>query len=88
MNKTIKREIEVAFSKKVQPVWFRILKYVLLSGFIYIFWGAKWFWIVLIILFVCALSLHFWVRYKTKGWTKSYGAWKYDKHKPESEEKT
>jgi hypothetical protein len=79
-NKTIQREIEVAFSKHAQPVWFRILKYVLLAITCY------FFWIILIVLFVASLCLHFWYRYKTDGWTKSYGMWNYKKNKPKEKD--
>jgi len=77
-NKTIKREFEVAFSKHSQPVWFRIVKYILLSFVIYFFWGTQLLWIILLILFVLAMALHFWYRHKTQGWTKSYGMWKHE----------
>jgi hypothetical protein len=71
--------MEVAFSKQAQPVWFRIVKYILLGCILYFFWGTKTLWIILLTLFISAMLLHFWYRYKTKGWTKSYGLWKYDK---------
>lgn len=80
-NKTIKREIEVAFSKHSQPAWFRVLKYILLGFLVYIFWGRKLLWIILLSLFAFAMFLHFWYRYKTRGWTKSYGLWKHDGRK-------
>jgi len=80
-NKIIKRELEVAFSKHSQPIWFRISKYVLLSIVIYFFWGTRLLWIILLALFVLALLLHFWYRYKTHGWEKSYGLWKHEKDK-------
>ena len=79
LNKTIKRELEVAFSKRSQPVWFRILKYILLGGIMFFFWGTKLLWIILLIMFAFAMLLHFWYRYKTHGWTKSYGLWKHEK---------
>lgn len=81
-SEIIKRELEVAFSKHSQPVWFRILKYILIGGMLYFFWGNKLLWIIFPVLFVFSLCLHFWYRYKTQGWTKSYGLWKYDKNKP------
>ena len=81
-KKTINREFEVAFSRHSQPIWFRVLKYILLGSAIYIFWGSKWLWITMAALFVVAMIIHFWVRYKTNGWTKSYGLWKYEKNKP------
>ena len=42
-NKTIKREIEVAFSKRSQPVWFRVLKYIALTFIVYFFGEANYF---------------------------------------------
>ncbi len=77
-SKTIKREFEVAFSKNTQPVWLRILKYIVLAGLIFLLKDSKWLWPVLIGILSCALAIHFWYRYKTNGWTKSYGGWKYD----------
>ena len=76
-KKIIKREIEVAFSKYSQPIWFRVCKYILLVLVLFLFWDTKTLWIILSVLFVIAMALHFWYRYKTKGWTKSYGLWKY-----------
>jgi hypothetical protein len=81
MNKKIRRELEVAFSKHAQPVWFRIAKYVLLALSLYFFWESGTFWIVVLILFAAAMILHFWYRYKTQGWTRSYGLWNYEKNK-------
>lgn len=83
-KRTIKREIEVAFSKNVQPAWARILKYILLGVFVYFIWDSKYFWIILISIFTAAFLLHFWYRYKTQGWTKSYGKWDYEKNKPKN----
>jgi Na+-driven multidrug efflux pump len=81
LNKTIKREIEVAFSKHSQPMWFRILKYILLICILYFFWGSKLLWIILLITLAFSVLLHFWYRYKTHSWTKSYGLWKHQKSK-------
>ncbi len=81
-SKTIKREIEVAFSKHAQPIWFRVLKYILLGFLVYFLWGTNLLWIILLIIFVFGMSLHFWYRHKTQGWTKSYGLWNYEKNKP------
>lgn len=78
-SEIIKREIEIAFSKHSQPVWFRVTKYILLSILIYFLWGTDTLWIVLLVLLILSLCLHFWYRYKTKGWTQSYGMWKYHK---------
>ncbi|MES1219002.1 MAG: hypothetical protein ABUT20_26075 [Bacteroidota bacterium] len=78
INKIIKRELEVAFSKHAQPVWFRIVKYILLALMFYFLWGTRLLWIILLSLFTIGFILHFWYRYKTKGWTKSYGMWKHE----------
>jgi len=48
---------------------------------IYFLWGSPWLWITFLILLAPALALHFWYRHKTQGWTKSYGAWNYEKNK-------
>jgi hypothetical protein len=85
LSKTIKREIEVAFSKHAQPVWFRICKYAILIVLIFLFWKEKLFWTILFFFFIFSLLLHFWYRYKTKGWTMSYGGWKYEKNLPKKE---
>jgi hypothetical protein len=79
LNEIIKRELEVAFSKQSQPAWFRISKYILLVAVLYFLWGSKWLWTIVLSMLGVALLLHFWYRYKTNGWTKSYGMWKYDK---------
>ena len=60
LNKTIKRELEVAFSKHSQPIWFRILKYILLGAIVFFFWGTKLLWIILLSTFAFAMLLHFW----------------------------
>jgi hypothetical protein len=84
---TIQRELEVAFSKDAQPVWFRIVKYILLGGLFYFLWGTRLLWIILLSLLVVGASLHFWFRRKTHGWTKSYGLWKQKNNTDVEEEK-
>jgi len=77
-KKAIKRELEVAVSKDSQPIWFRIVKYILLGCLLYFFWGTGLLWIILLVLFIFSMSLHFWYRYKTHGWTKSYRMYKHE----------
>ncbi|MGY3214514.1 hypothetical protein ACVW2L_003567 [Mucilaginibacter sp. HD30] len=72
----LKQELQVAFSKHAQPVWFRIIKYVLILGAVVFFSRDTLFWPVFILLAVLSVLLHFWYRYKTHGWTKKYGMWK------------
>lgn len=84
VSKSIKRELEVAFSKHSQPISFRITKYIVLILLIWFLWGTNLLWIILGTLFVIALSLHFWYRYKTKGWTQSYGMWKHERDREQA----
>jgi len=80
-NKILKRELEVAFSRHSQPIWFRVLKYILLAAVLFLFWGSPLLWVILLSLFVVAMFLHFWYRYKTKAWTRDYGMWKHEKNR-------
>ncbi len=81
LNKTVRREIEVAFSKHAQPAWFKVVKYTVLITAFYFFRREKAFWTILVIVFILGLILHFWYRRETQGWTKSYGLWNYEKNK-------
>ena len=76
MKKTIKKELEVAFSKHTQPLWFRITKWVVYIGLAYLLYESKWFWVWVIGLPIAGLITHFIYRRKTKAWTKSWGRWK------------
>ena len=82
LSKIIQREIEVAFSKNAQPVWLRVVKYIVIGLLLYFLWGSKWLWVLFGTIFILGFALHFWYRYKTRGWTKSYGGWDYEKNKP------
>lgn len=81
LKHALKRELEVAFSKHAQPVWFRIVKYMIIITLVYFLWGSRWLWITLLILLGPSVALHLWYRHKTEGWTKSYGGWDYEKNK-------
>ena len=71
----MKREIHVAFSRRAQPIWFRVLKW------IGIIWATRryrqkpGFWAWMLGLLGVALGLHFFYRSKTKGWTHAWGGW-------------
>ena len=77
MNKTLKREIDVAIHG--QSAKFRIIKYsVLVPIMVLLFvWGGwstvLWF---LLIAIVAALLMHLFYRNKTNTWTKSWGGYK------------
>lgn len=83
LARVLKREYEVAFSKNAQPGWMRALKYGVVVVFGWFFWESKWYWIILALVLILSLVIHFWYRYKTKGWTQSFGGWDYEKNKPE-----
>jgi hypothetical protein len=71
----LKREARVAFSRRAQPVWFRVVKWVLLIALAATFWRSPVFWWGLLVAFVLALALHLVWRWKTKGWTQPWGGW-------------
>lgn len=71
----IARELRVAFSKMAQPLWFRIIKWIVLLGLVVRFHAAPTFrWWALGLLLV-GTALHFFYRWKTKAWTRAWGGW-------------
>jgi hypothetical protein len=40
----LKREMRVAFSRRAQPVWFRILKWAIAITATVLFWRRPYFW--------------------------------------------
>jgi len=52
----IKRELEVAFSKDAQPIWFRIVKYILIGTMVYFLWGTQLLWNILLSVFIIGTS--------------------------------
>ena len=76
LTHTLRREARVAFSRKAQPVWFRILKWILGLAFVVLCYGAPWFWPLVATFVVTAFSIHFLYRWKTKTWTRAWGGWK------------
>lgn len=75
MKETLRREARVAFSKKAQPVWFRVVKWVLFLGITAALFRTGYFWYWLAGISVIALGLHLFYRWKTHGWTQPYGMW-------------
>lgn len=71
---TFRRELRVAFSRRAQPVWFRVLKWVVfITLFRLLPSGARWR--VMLGLATAGLGLHFFYRAKTHGWTRPWGGW-------------
>jgi hypothetical protein len=74
MTPVIQREIFIAFS--AQPLWIRVLKYLVLGAIatlIYKKYSWKGIAYLIIIVLIAGTSLHFFLRSKTDGWTKSWG---------------
>lgn len=71
----IRRELEVAFSLKAQPVWFRVIKW---SGILLVtarYRRRWWFPYGVGAALAAALALHGFYRWKTQGWTRAWGGW-------------
>ena len=74
-GKTFRREARVALSRRAQPVWFRVLKWVIAVGVSVLLWRGSYFWLWILGAVVLSLTVHFIWRWKTKGWTQSWGGW-------------
>jgi len=74
-SRTIRREARVAFSRRAQPLWFRILKWTILVALGVTFWRVPLFWVCLVAALILSLALHLFWRWRTKGWTQSWGGW-------------
>jgi hypothetical protein len=75
MQKTIKRELRIAFSKKAQPVLFRVIKWVVITGCTALLSRTGFFWYWVIGLPLLSLTIHFVYRWKTRGWTRPWAGW-------------
>lgn len=75
MNATVRREFRVAFSKRAQPVWFRIVKWTVIITGAALFHDRAWFWWTLASLAVAGTVVHFIYRRKTHVWTRAWGGW-------------
>ena len=79
---SLKRELYImrrGFQR--QPLWQKIGKYVVLFGVMYLLRHSPYFWFIFACILLLALAFHFFVRYKSKGWTKDYGKFKADDYK-------
>jgi hypothetical protein len=74
-GEVFRRELRVAFSRKAQPVWFRVLKWMIAVGVSFLLWGKPHFWLWILGALGLSLTVHFIWRWKTKGWTEPWGGW-------------
>jgi hypothetical protein len=75
VGRAVKREIRVALSKKAQPVWFRLVKWVVIISVGTLLWRTAYFWWIVLGTVAAATILHAVWRWKTKGWTQPWGGW-------------
>ena len=75
LNTTVRRELRVAFSRRAQPVWFRIVKWTCILVGVALFYDQRWFWWTLAGLATAGVSVHCLYRWKTKTWTRAWGGW-------------
>ena len=71
----VRLEFRVAFSRRGQPLWFRVLKWCVTLPVMYWLWPTRWFWPVLLGLLSTGLAVHFFYRWKTAAWTSPWGGW-------------
>jgi len=72
----IRREFRVAFSRRAQPVWFRIVKWTCILTGVALFHDRRSFWWTMAGLALAGCCLHLLYRRKTKTWTRAWGGWK------------
>ncbi len=74
-SSTVRRECRVALSLRAQPLWFRIAKWIVFLGLGAVFWRRPFFWGCVLAAATLGLTLHFFYRWKTRGWTRPWGGW-------------
>ena len=75
IGKVLKREARVAFSRRAQPMWFRVLKWAIVVALGAMLWRKPYFWWLILGSLGLAVTLHLIWRWKTKGWTRPWGGW-------------
>jgi len=75
MPDTLKRELRVAFSKRCQPLLFRVSKWIVAVGGAVLFFRSNLFWYWIGGLLLIGLTVHFVYRWKTHVWTRPWGGW-------------
>jgi hypothetical protein len=71
----VRRELRVALSRRAQPVWFRLLKWIVVLGVSALLWRTPYFWWWIAGGAALGLTVHFIWRWKTRGWTQPWGGW-------------
>ena len=74
-GKTLKRELRVATSLRAQPLWFRVVKWVVAVAAIAMLWRSAYFWWWITGALALSVTVHLIWRWKTKGWTQPWFGW-------------
>jgi len=75
MREQIQREVRIGFSPRAQPVWFRVIKWIVILSLAAIFWRKPAYWLCLLAVLLAGLPIHFLYRFETKCWTRPWGGW-------------
>lgn len=75
LRNSLNREVRVALSLRAQPIWFRVVKWVVLLGAGALLWRNPHFWLWVAGALALSLAMHFTWRWKTRGWTQPWGGW-------------
>ncbi len=75
LAQALRREGRVAFSKRAQPVWVRVLKWIVIIAVTIALYPTGWFWVWVGGAPTLGLSAHLLYRWKTKTWTRPWGGW-------------
>jgi hypothetical protein len=73
--KALKREVQVAFSPRAQPWWFRLLKWSLFTIMTVRYRERWWFRYLAGAALAGGIGLHLFYRWKTHGWRRAWGGW-------------
>jgi hypothetical protein len=69
------RELQVAFSPRAQPWWFRLVKWSIFVTVTVCYHRRSWFPYVAGSALLGGIALHLFYRWKTQGWQRAWGGW-------------
>jgi hypothetical protein len=75
VREAVALEFRVAFSRNVQPVWVRVLKWIVIVSAVVYFRRAPYFWWPVLGVVCLAVGLHLLWRIKTRRWTQPWRDW-------------
>ena len=75
VRKALQRELRVATSLRAQPLWFRVVKWVVAIVAIAMLWRSTYFWWWIAGATALSVTVHLIWRWKTKGWTQPWFGW-------------